>query len=691
MAEFAERVADAVMAQYRALRPKGKPQAHEYTALAAFVLTRSPAPLAGQCRSHTSHLRLPLSAPPSHAHVAPPFSVRATCASNCSFRRHQVAAFAPPFRRWMYACIEQLLHARQGRARTQGEEGVRHTGLAAAGSDGAIGGGAVGGAVGGAGGGAGGGGGGGSRKKGKRASGGEGGAVLLNAEDNPFILVEGCGDAQSGARREQQGCESKAQERGVVAAAWRPGFHLHLYCSQLPCGDACIVDAAAPPPSRALASGPSSPDALASGHLEGSREEGADGECVDEVAESTEAGMPRPGPSRRLATGAKVLPPPPPLAPSLDHRSPAAPPDAAAHAALACGSGGARQREREGGGQQQVVGVVRRKPGRGEATLSVSCSDKMARWNVLGVQGEGGKEGRGKGGHTWGRGKGAREWQRVWEREDRRRGGDKQGRGYADEELKYPCGTSTCPTPWHVTSPSPPPPATRAPFFPAAGAMLSHLVCAPVYITSVILAAPPPPHSSPLSCPICSPQRLCPCLGAPKGGEGVDGGEAGKGEWASEAEGSCTGGVGREGSCNGHGWVGEGEEGGAGGAGGGESNSRAGQQRCSCVLSAVKRALYWRLPVMLWAPSPPSQLARQHDSLTAVACGFSLLWDAASAQQEALIGTCGRRQGTSTRGALSPSTRSSICRASLLARFKALLPFFPHHLSLTSLTYLHIK
>ncbi|KAG7990392.1 hypothetical protein I3843_02G023200 [Carya illinoinensis] len=79
----------------------------------------------------------------------------------------------------------------------------------------------------------------------------------------------------------------------------------------------------------------------------------------------------------------------------------------------------------------------------------------------------------------------------------------------------------------------------------------------------------------------------------------------------------------------------------------------------------VNQPLFWSAPI------PPKEFQHSETALSTLTCGYSICWNK-SGLHEVILGTTGRKQGTSAKGALSPSTESFLCKKQLLEIFLSL-------------------
>ncbi|XP_038888963.1 tRNA-specific adenosine deaminase TAD1 isoform X2 [Benincasa hispida] len=76
-------------------------------------------------------------------------------------------------------------------------------------------------------------------------------------------------------------------------------------------------------------------------------------------------------------------------------------------------------------------------------------------------------------------------------------------------------------------------------------------------------------------------------------------------------------------------------------------------------------------PLFCAAPIPPKEFQHSESALNTITCGYSICWNK-SGLHEVILGTTGRKQGASAKGAQYPSTESSLCKKRLLQMFWSL-------------------
>lgn len=149
----------------------------------------------------------------------------------------------------------------------------------------------------------------------------------------------------------------------------RDGVSFHLFTSRTPCGDACIFPQKYT--SREEPSGIFTSESTKRRHSSGidlsnARNEECKKRRLDSFGESSQ--------SLYIDSHTKVR--------MFDNSE-----DDIHRTGAKCLPNATEQDPKLPGTKYHIVGAVRTKPGRGDRTSSVSCSDKILRWNYVGIQG----------------------------------------------------------------------------------------------------------------------------------------------------------------------------------------------------------------------------------------------------------------------------------------------------------------
>ncbi|KAJ9171357.1 hypothetical protein P3X46_014740 [Hevea brasiliensis] len=95
-------------------------------------------------------------------------------------------------------------------------------------------------------------------------------------------------------------------------------------------------------------------------------------------------------------------------------------------------------------------------------------------------------------------------------------------------------------------------------------------------------------------------------------------------------------------------------------------------------------------PLFCTAPVPPKEFQHADTAIVTLTCGYSICWNKYGLH-EVVLGTTGRKQGTSAKGALSPSTESSLCKKRLLEIFLTLRRDLQHKSPTKGISYRELK